>query len=74
MPRTITEVEQRATLHESEGRDCIASADEALARTEREIMAQIERPSGETELNRRWLAHYAAARRHLNSARDVLAS
>ncbi len=74
MTRKITDAESRATLHESEARDLIESADEALVRAEREIMAEIERPGGATEFNRRWLAHYAAGRRHLNSARDVLAA
>lgn len=73
MPRTHTEAEQRALGQENEARNSIEFADESLARSEREIMAEIEKPGQETEFNRRWLVHYAAARRHLGAARDVLA-
>ena len=72
MTRTISPAEHRAGQHENEARNSIEFADESLARAEREIMAEIERPGRETEFNRRWLVHYAAARRHLNAARDVL--
>ena len=71
---TISDAERRAVAQENEARNSIEFADESLARAEREIMAEDGKPEADAAVNRRLLVTYAAARRHLNSARDVLAS
>lgn len=72
MSRAATDAERRAMEHKSVAREAIDTADDGMARAEREMLELGGAGDPHAATRQRLLAAYAIVRKHLGTASDAL--